>query len=120
MEFIFAEPRTFAVLSYHRALAFFLGWGHRHALVALLAFAGAVLSLRNRRAWVLILLVLAYAAPFFVATPWFYRYRYPIEPLLLLFALYAPTLVLMRLNAFQRRHGLFTKGTSPSPGERNP
>jgi 4-amino-4-deoxy-L-arabinose transferase-like glycosyltransferase len=98
MEFVFEEPRTFAVLTYHRTLAFFAGWGRRQSLVALLAFLGAVLSLRNRRARALIPLILAYAIPFSLAAPWFYRYRYPIEPLLLLFAAYVPSLVLIRWN----------------------
>jgi hypothetical protein len=55
-------------------------------VVSGLALAGLAVSARRREARLLALLAAAYALPYVVCTIFFYRYRYPIEPLLALFA----------------------------------
>jgi 4-amino-4-deoxy-L-arabinose transferase-like glycosyltransferase len=86
LDFILSEPGTFIMMAYHKGLAFFSDWGIDKRVVALLALIGALITLRNHRARVLTLLALAYAVPYSLASPLFYRYRYPIEPILLLLA----------------------------------
>jgi hypothetical protein len=57
--------------------------------VTLLALLGVIISLRQPQARILGLLIIVFALPYALGMPFFYRYRYPIEPLLLLFAGYA-------------------------------
>jgi 4-amino-4-deoxy-L-arabinose transferase-like glycosyltransferase len=88
LEFVFSAPQTFATLAYYKFIAFFSGWGRSQGLVGLLAFAGALISFRNQQARVLTLLALTFSIPYVIAVQWFYRYRYPIEPVLLILASY--------------------------------
>lgn len=87
--FIFSEPKTFARLSFYKVLYFIAGWNPVQNVVGLLAVVGLVLSWRNRHALVLTLFTLVYAFPYVLTVQWFYRYRYPIEPLFLVLASYA-------------------------------
>jgi 4-amino-4-deoxy-L-arabinose transferase-like glycosyltransferase len=50
--------------------------------VSLLAALGLALNLKDRRVTALGLMALAYTAVYVVTFPYFYRYRYPIEPVL--------------------------------------
>jgi hypothetical protein len=61
-----------------------LGWFHRIAptLVGLLAVLGVAVSLSDRRVAALGLTALAYAGVYAITYPLYYRYRYPIEPVL--------------------------------------
>ncbi|HEX5436995.1 MAG TPA: hypothetical protein VFW98_07545 [Gemmatimonadaceae bacterium] len=87
--FAAAHPRLFATLTADKALAFFYtGWRPYVRLLALLALAGIVLTLRRPGPRALLLLVLTYSIPYVLAIPYFPRYRAPVEPLLLLFAIY--------------------------------
>jgi hypothetical protein len=52
------------------------------AVVAVLPVLGAGLSLRDPRLRALALMALAYVAAYAGTYPFFYRYRYPIEPVL--------------------------------------
>jgi uncharacterized membrane protein len=75
-------------LAYYKFIAFFSGWSRSQGLVGLLAFAGALISFRNQQARVITLLALTFSIPYVIAVQWFYRYRYPIEPVLLILASY--------------------------------
>jgi len=86
LSFMISEPKSFATLTINKCIIFFTMPSRIYALIAFLAAIGAVLALRNWRANVLFLMVIAYAAPYCALVAWFYRYRYPIEPLLLLLA----------------------------------
>lgn len=55
-------------------------------VVGILGVLGALISLRDRQACALTLMVLGYATPYAIAFAHFYRYRYPIEPLLAVLA----------------------------------
>jgi hypothetical protein len=86
LAFVFSEPQTFATLTFNKGFIFFTEPSRIFAIAAFLAAVGAVMALRNWRAIVLLLMVVAYSAPYCVLVAWFYRYRYPIEPLLLILA----------------------------------
>lgn len=60
------------------------GWLHSipTTIAGMLAVVGAAIGLRQRRVRALGLMVLGYVAVYALTYPLFYRYRYPIEPLL--------------------------------------
>jgi hypothetical protein len=89
LAFISAEPETFLALTVQRGIAFFTAFHPLATIIAALAAIGFVLAIRSRQAWVLFLLVFAYAGPYFLLVLWVYRYRFPVEPLLLLFSAHA-------------------------------
>ncbi len=97
LEFIFHEPLSFLVLTYNRIMAFFFYLFDRSkGVIALLFLVGALITLSNQRARVLSLLTVAYLIPYFLIVSWWYRYRYPIEPILLLFASYVPVFIVSK------------------------
>lgn len=97
LNFIISEPWTFTTLGFSRFLTFFGSLGGRGgALVVLLALLGAIAARRNRQSLVLILVILAFSFPYIFAVQWFYRYRYPIEPMLLLLGSYPLVLVVKK------------------------
>lgn len=100
IEFIAANPRTFLELARYRIQAFLVGWSSHHTRVTLLAFLGAVMTWRNRRALVLVLLVAAYSFTFSLTTSLMYRYRYPIEPILFVLSMGAPITILSMLRSY--------------------
>lgn len=105
LDFILAEPGTFIMMAYHKGLGFFYagsGWGIDKLLVALLALIGALITLRDHRARVLTLLTLAYVIPYSSGLPVLYRYRYPVEPILLLLASSVLVLAACTLNDLLR------------------
>jgi hypothetical protein len=61
--------------------AFFFGWEWPVTAVTLLAIAGFVVHWRDARAGGIVVLIAAYAVPYSLAMPFYYRYRMPIEPL---------------------------------------
>lgn len=61
--------------------AFFFGWEWPVTAVTLLAIAGFVVHWRDARAGGLLVLIAAFAVPYSLAMPFYYRYRMPIEPL---------------------------------------
>jgi len=84
LRFMFAHPGLTVELAFYRAVGYFLTfWKPAGALFAL-ALLGAVVSFRDHRTVALLLLVLAIASPYLLTVPLFYRYRYPVEPLLAL------------------------------------
>jgi hypothetical protein len=86
--FILRHPLTILQLAAVKALKFLfptrLDWLHLIPVgfVCLLAVLGLAMSLKDRRVTALGLMALAYAAVYVVTFPLFYRYRYPIEPVL--------------------------------------
>lgn len=95
--FVLTNPETFAELTLHRTIDFFLtNWWYLGlvpltGVISLLGFGGVLVTFKDHRARTLALMMLAYAVPYLVTLPLFYRYRYPIEPLVALFS--AVTLV---------------------------
>jgi hypothetical protein len=64
-------------------LAYLVGSSPRFALAALVGLVGGLLlSLRQRLLVIPLALAAAYAIPFTIIVPYFYRYRLPIEPVL--------------------------------------
>jgi 4-amino-4-deoxy-L-arabinose transferase-like glycosyltransferase len=74
--------------------------------VCLLAALGGLLAIRNPAVLTLAVWVGAYVGPFLLITPYFYRYRAPIEPLLVVLAAYTVCRMLKmgshRLQQLQR------------------
>ncbi|MFX0195016.1 MAG: ArnT family glycosyltransferase [Candidatus Hodarchaeota archaeon] len=103
LEFIFSEPRTFAILTYYKFLLFFRGWSRLQAVVSLLAFVVAIIAWRNQGSRILILLVFVYTFSYSLGVSWFYRYRYPIEPILILLASYIPIFAISKFIIFVRK-----------------
>ena len=68
-------------------LAYLVGSSPRFALAALVGLVGGLLlSLRQRLLVIPLALAAAYAIPFTIIVPYFYRYRLPIEPVLAVLA----------------------------------
>lgn len=86
LRFMLAHPGITLELAFHRAVGYFLGFWKPAGALFLLALIGIVVSLRDRRALALWLLVLAFAVPYVLTMPLFYRYRHPVEPLVALLA----------------------------------
>ena len=98
LEFIFAEPQTFMALAYNKLLGLYAGWRPSQTRIAILAFMGALLALKNRQARVLVMMVLIFSVPYTLAVSWWYRYRYPIEPILLILASYVLVFMATKLK----------------------
>ena len=60
------------------------GWPLGAALTGFGLLVSTVLAFSDRRLLIPLTMALAYMAPFAVITPFFYRYRYPIEPVIAL------------------------------------
>jgi len=88
MDFIKSEPLVFAELAFHKYLAVFNGTRLQHAIVGWLALFGALLALKNKEGVMLVLMVGAFIGPYALVAPGGFRYRYPIEPLLILSAMH--------------------------------
>ena len=92
ISFLLSDPVIAMKLMLVKAADFyFLRFGshlrpHRAGLVATLALIGVLVAYRDRRVQSLALFILAYSAPYIVTGPFFYRYRYPIEPLMAVLA----------------------------------
>lgn len=88
VDFIRQHPLTTAQLMVVKAARFVFqtgdGWANLIAtsVVALLAIGAAAGSLRDRRVAALALMAAAYASVYVLTYPHYYRYRYPIEPII--------------------------------------
>ena len=82
-----------------------LDWLHRIpvGLVGLMAVLGVAVSLKDHRVRALGLMALAYASVYAVTFPFYYRYRYPIEPVLTVLAGIAVMWLMRLVPAFQHR-----------------
>ncbi len=91
LRFVLLEPASSSRLACAKAVAFFYsGWTRSLRLIALLAAAGCLITLPRAAPRILVAFTVAFAASYVVGLPCFYRYRYPVEPLLLLLACHAP------------------------------
>lgn len=99
-DFILSQPLTFADLAFNRILFFF----SYNKVISVLFVISIFLTLRNKRSWLLVLIVLAYIAVFLLAVPFWYRYRYPIEPIIVIVASYLPALVISKLHTYFCAH----------------
>lgn len=86
MEFIKSRPLLFAEMSAYKYLSLLIGWRPLHSFVAALALIGGLAALRRKEGVVIVLTLAAFIAPYALGVPWGYRYRYPLEPLLLTLA----------------------------------
>jgi hypothetical protein len=80
--FILDKPLLSARMMFWKAYAFFAGWGLVHSLIAVAASLGWLVMMRDIRATSLMLLLLAYASPYVLSLPMYYRYRSPAEPIM--------------------------------------
>ncbi|MBI5099730.1 MAG: glycosyltransferase family 39 protein [Nitrospirae bacterium] len=100
-EFILSEPKTFAIMAYDRIISFlFFTWAK--GTVSFLFLISAVVSFRNPKARILTVLSLSYLIPYLFIVMWFYRYRYPIEPVIHILAAYVPVLFISKLYMLYR------------------
>jgi hypothetical protein len=97
--FIVAEPGLAARLALAKLGYFFFGTGHHGTAITLAALVGLALSLRTSSAAVVFLVGLSQAIPYVLTVPYSYRYRYPLDPMLLLFGAYA--IVVLGTRAWQ-------------------
>ena len=83
-DFIIANPLLTMQLGVAKIWEFL--WVGRSSLMAPLTIfgivMGSVLAFKERRLLIPLAMALAYLAPFAIIIPFFYRYRYPIEPVI--------------------------------------
>ena len=84
--FIQENPGVFAWLGLHKYLKFFEGWHWQHTVVGVFALAGLFAGLFNKNLFVLLMMLGVFVGPYVLGAPWGYRYRFPVEGLMLLFA----------------------------------
>jgi 4-amino-4-deoxy-L-arabinose transferase-like glycosyltransferase len=119
LDFMARHPLTTLELAAVKAARFLypsdLGWFARFpaTLLGLLAVLGLASNLRDRRVTALGLMAVAYAGVYVVTFPFFYRYRYPIEPVLAVLGGLA-VMVLAQLS-WQLRARLFRAPASDAP-----
>jgi hypothetical protein len=82
--FVIANP--FLTMRLAAAKVWEFLWVGRSSLMAPLTIFGivvsSVLAFKERRLLIPVAMALAYIAPFVIIIPFFYRYRYPIEPVI--------------------------------------
>lgn len=103
VNFIVSNPMIFMNLAYQKVKMLMIGWNKRHSFVAILGIIGMLLSWKNKKVLVLVLITFGYIIPFSLIGAWFYRYRYPVEPILLILASGIPILFInmIRMKLFK-------------------
>jgi hypothetical protein len=82
-------------------------------VITIAALAGLRLSVQVSSAVAVFIASISQAVPYVLSVPYSYRYRYPLDPVLLLFAAYAIVMVALRV----RRANLpQLKATGPADG----
>lgn len=91
VQFIAAHPLVALQLAWAKAKAYYTGWDAATTWAAGLALVGLVIGvlLAGKAVLPIAGLTMALSVPYLVGVPYFYRYRYPAEPILLIFAAYA-------------------------------
>jgi len=95
--FAAAHPLRFLELTTTKAVMYVFDMpidGRGSPPLAALGLLGILLVVRQPRMWVFPVTILAYAVPFALGAPMYYRYQAPIEPLYVLFAIVAAVVVL--------------------------
>jgi hypothetical protein len=85
-------------MSYYRLKLFLSGWNKQHLIVSIFAILGLALTIKNSKALFVALFAGGYLFVFTIIGAWFYRYRYPIEPLLMVLSTGPIVLLLKKLN----------------------
>jgi hypothetical protein len=83
LEFLRSEPILTLNMLLWKTVAFLTFWELGLSLVSLTAFIGGSLFIKDVRIFGILVLVVGYMAPYVVSLPLYYRYRSPIEPMLL-------------------------------------
>jgi hypothetical protein len=109
INFILLQPRLFVHLSYQRIKAFFAGWNKCHALISLMALVGATIFLHNRKSLLLVLLVIGYSFTFTIIGSWYYRYRYPIDPIIFVLSSGIPIIILAKIRSAMKSEKMITE-----------
>lgn len=81
-DFILNNPSIFIDLTFHRLKMFLTGWKKKHLIISFLAIIGVLFWLKNTKVLFVAFITSGYIFTFSIIGAWFYRYRYPIEPLL--------------------------------------
>lgn len=121
-DFMLRHPLTTLQLATVKAVRFIyqreLGWRDLIPVsaIGLLAVLGFVINLKDRRVMALGLMALAYAGVYVITYPFYYRYRYPIEPVLVTLA--GVALVWLAQVGWQLRGRLFPATASEPHLER--
>ena len=97
-EFIYDHPWLFTKMAAYKYMMAVKG-EHRWeiAIFGSLCLIGMSLSVVQRKAIPLVLMILAYFAPYALGIPWGYRYRFPIEPLVIVFGVFAASTMFMQV-----------------------
>ena len=102
--FVRTHPRVAVKLALVKVAVFFLlGWSGYLRALTVLAVAGAVLAMRKRAAVAAILAIAGFSTAYVVGMPYFYRYRYPVEPLIALLAAYPVAQLLLLIGRTANR-----------------
>ena len=82
LEFVGEEFWLAVRMAIWKVIAFYGYWGWPFRVITVMAFLGLLLRVRDARAAAIVLLLAAYTLPYAVSLPLYYRYRFPVEPLL--------------------------------------
>ena len=117
LEFIRTHPRVAAKLAVVKAAVFlFLGWSGYLRALTVLAVAGAVLAIRRRAGLAAILAIAGFSSAYVVGMPYFYRYRYPVEPLIALLAGWPVAQLLLVIGRASRPGSALADHAAAQPG----
>jgi len=101
-DFILTQPLIFAEMTYYRILYFFTFMNLKIIIISVLFVISAIITLKNKKARVLTLFGLIFSFTYFLVVSFWYRYRYPIEPIFLILASYPPVLLISKISVFSR------------------
>jgi hypothetical protein len=101
IDFVISHPSVFFDMTIKKGLLFFLGKTWAESFLACFALIGAVMSWRNPRARILTVLIGVFPLAYMLGPMWFYRYRYPVEPLVAVLA----SVAIVKLAGWFWRHG---------------
>ena len=118
-DFIRSEPLLFTDLTVHRILRFFSFESKFISMISFFCGIGLVLTLKNKKAAILILFVCAYISIYILATPFWYRYRYPIEPIMVILASYSILTIATKIFAVCR-NGVVNLTSRKHKGKNSP
>lgn len=99
IDFIAHNPVTFLTLTYYRTKMFLRGWQRWHTIISVLAIIGILLSFKSPKVLTLALVTAGYIFTYSLIGAWFYRYRYPIEPILFVLASGLPIFVYNKIKS---------------------
>jgi 4-amino-4-deoxy-L-arabinose transferase-like glycosyltransferase len=83
LTFILQNPIYIIKLMLWKYVAFF-NWGISTWIITLMTFLGLLVGFRNIKVLVIMFLILAYTVPYVFSIPLYYRYRFTIEPLMVI------------------------------------